>query len=317
LSAPRALRFDAIAAGDDFVVAWVSTERSRTQEGNIDERLVLRCARGSDSNPSATAPLHVVEGAPPEQPAPCLARFGGRLHLAWAVNELSSQASTAGGREATTFTSRAEILYFHSLDGGSTWAGPRSVLAAAQSGSTSGPSRFSQIADLKLLALSNGVHLFFNCFGLHQAHSSDGLSWGPPRALAPHKASISGTHQSFSVSVVESSGRGRLFWVDERFQASDRTLTNPLGGFPWSDAPQWANNDVFSLRLSPLLHDAGGSGLPKLERLTQPLSYARKVVGCMDREGIVVAWAGRARVGKEEESAEENPQIFVTLLDSN
>jgi hypothetical protein len=91
---------------------------------------------------------------------------------------------------------------------------------------------------------------------------------------------------------------GQVIWIDTRFGRTDRSPLNPLGGVPWSDSPDWPNNDVFALPLRAILH--AGTGAEKLTpvRLTNDLSLTRCVRAHATADAVYVVWAGWTKIDR-------------------
>jgi len=103
---------------------------------------------------------------------------------------------------------------------------------------------------------------------------------------------------------------GRVVWADPRYRRSDVTPLKPFGGWPWSDRPQWSNNDLFYLSFAP----TRPGGRPRPLRLTPDLSQVTTAVVRPVPKGFVVMWAGRSRVGKDATSAQQPAAVFMEVL---
>ena len=112
--------------------------------------------------------------------------------------------------------------------------------------------------------------------------------------------------------------RGRLVWIDTRFRKTDRHWWNPLGGVPWSDEPDWKNNDVLSVAVSDVFALSAGRIQPKAgtapARLTEELSYASCARVRASKTRLFVLWSGRTKVGKRLDTYAQRPRLFYTTL---
>lgn len=106
---------------------------------------------------------------------------------------------------------------------------------------------------------------------------------------------------------------GQVIWVDTRFGRTDRTPLNPLGGIPWSDAPDWPNNDVFALPIEKILQAGDDAGHLVPLRLTRDLSVTQCLRAHTTSRSVYAVWAGIPRYHRG--SNAETPQsIWYTTL---
>jgi hypothetical protein len=159
------------------------------------------------------------------------------------------------------------------------------------------------VSGLELLVLKERLHAFYHDTLLYATSSIDGTGWQPAKRIGPSSAAADLRTSSATAAVNGLSAR--LFWIDTRYRKSDRTAAPPLGGVPWSDDPDWANNDIFS---GPV-HDPGNE-----IRLTKAMSFARVVRAQPYGQGFVVVWSGRRTVGKDVGAAGEGPALFFTTV---
>jgi hypothetical protein len=112
--------------------------------------------------------------------------------------------------------------------------------------------------------------------------------------------------------------RGRLVWIDTRFRKSDRHWWNPLGGVPWSDDPDWKNNDVLTIAVSDIValsvSPVKANALIAPSRLTEQLSYANSARVRASRTRLFALWSGRSKVGKRLDTFGQKPRMFYTTL---
>lgn len=98
-------------------------------------------------------------------------------------------------------------------------------------------------------------------------------------------------------------------WIDDRYRRTDRTLLNPLGGIPWSDYPDWPNNDILSISVEDLIRTPQ-TATPEI--LTPNMSYASRLRTRVAGDKVYVMWVGRKKVGKNLDSAGAPPAVFYT-----
>ena len=103
------------------------------------------------------------------------------------------------------------------------------------------------------------------------------------------------------------SGHVAVAWVDGRYRRSDQRWWNPLGGIPWSDNPDWYNNDLFVATDAPQSASAAAALVPL--RLTVDPSMT-KDIAMVARDGrLLVFRSGRARVHKAPYDADAPPEV--------
>jgi hypothetical protein len=203
--------------------------------------------------------------------------------------------------------SNGRLLYCKSGDNGETWATPQEIGPLTTPGSgVQGSDTPGTITAFDAAWLGDRLHLFFNSVLLYEIVSDINGAWSRCIAVAPTKQARSPSgYSTSSPSIAAKNGTGVLAWIDTRYRRSDQSWFNPFGGIPWSDNPDWANNDVLALRLN-------SSESP--HRLTQDGAYAEQVRARAGKDEIYVAWAGRAKVGKTQKAYNEPPRILFTVL---
>lgn len=256
----------------------------------------------------------------PDAPAgPALAARGDRLGLLLAVNEFGTRTVSEGGHTSQVAESHTTLHFFASADGGDTWSGP-DALPEDPPLSGRGPAAAAPATSVALVGGPEGWSAFHTAAGLFAARTEggppEGGTWSLPRPVAPYRPGLAGGTGAWSVAARATPDGVRLWWIDERNRRSDRKPWNPLGGFPWSDAPDWANNDVFTVTLGAGDPAPPGRGAESLTtssptRLTADLSRADHLRVAGDDGKLTLAWAGRARVGKQPDSAGEAPALFI------
>lgn len=313
----RAAGFDAaIVDGTLMVVCFVRPDppydRAERTPKHRQQLLIIRPPLLAKSK--ATSRVLAEFGASLSDPAyPRLLAVGRRLDLVVAVN-LDEWWSEAQDGAAAVFE-RERVFYMGSSDGGVTW----SQALELETGATADASPVSgrrPIEEVDLIRTPTGLHIFLTGLGIFVIRSSDGRRWSAPLAINLYPTSLSmGEARSTSVSVAGSGGNERVAWIDHRFRRSDRRAWNPLAGFPWSDDdPFWANNDVFTLKLSEVDAFIDTKSMVIPVRLTPPLSYARVVRVRSAAGRSVILWSGRREVGKDECSADAPPEIFFISI---
>ena len=130
------------------------------------------------------------------------------------------------------------------------------------------------------------------------------------RIPASYRSDPNTDYTASTISAASMHGEGRVVWADPRYRRSDVTPLKPFGGWPWSDRPQWSNNDLFYLSFAP----TRPGGRPRPLRLTPDLSQVTTAVVRPVPKGFVVMWAGRSRVGKDATSAQQPPAVFMEVL---
>ena len=158
--------------------------------------------------------------------------------------------------------------------------------------------------------------VFYRAGVLFAMRSTGPASWTTPVSVAvPTQSPATRSYQAYSPSCASNGRAGLVAWIDTRFTRSQQTALNPLGGFPWSDQPEWANNDVFSLPIGPYVAMAGGSvpAAPPI-RHTADLSQASAVKVVIRGDSAHIIWSGRSKVGRSAPDAGEVPRLFYVRM---
>ena len=208
---------------------------------------------------------------------------------------------------------QSRIFIMRSGDSGKTWSQAQEV----------GPLKVETlkahdwlVTDVEAARLEGDVLIYYCAGAFYCTRSIGSNGWtSPVRVAAPPEDPSSPSYLALSPSAASNGQKGLLTWIDTRFHRSERTASNPLGGVPWSDYPDWVNNDLFSLPLSAF-PVRGLADVPTLvpSRLTQELSFARVVESRVHGDSVHVIWAGRAKVGRAERDADEPPRLFHLVL---
>lgn len=145
--------------------------------------------------------------------------------------------------------------------------------------------------------------LFWTARGLWSATPASA-----PRSLAVTASALVGARaETGEVAAVAFGERLYVAWIDARFRRSDRRWWNPLGGFPWSDDPDWINNDVLLAEIDRArLH----SQPIEPERVTSGTGFARDVRLVRDGDCLHVLWSGRKTVGKHLDDRRDSDGVF-------
>jgi hypothetical protein len=307
-----AAAFDAVGIDSSLVVTYFG--HSFDPAGGISKVLDLSVIRGTGDNFGAPVRIASFSG---DSFAPLkLVANGKHLHLLCAVN--SEQQIKE--KNYTQFESSAQLFYLQSKDSGITWSSPIEASRWTTQGGTLIPGSIQHIGgNIELLPLEQEWFAFYHETYLYMTHTVDGSTWFPAVNITPYEpSSLAAAFYSRSVSTAAINGRGRLAWIDSRYRKSDRRWWKPLGGWPWSDAPDWANNDIFTIPLSDIVAIVRGDQQTQHtiipQRLTQPLSYADQVQLRASRTRIFAIWSGRRKVGKQIDTFEQPAELFYTVL---
>lgn len=286
---PPALAFD-LAGGEEGISVVYLSRRGE------DRPWELYWLRWTTTEVSAPRRLLELPASALEPPPPRLLMDGRRLRLLVAANADGRRMGQEGAATVETFRPTASLFYLHSEDGGATWREP--VEIRLEEG------RPGPVQAVELLAIEPGVLASFSSGRLYTSVSADGgTSWPPARELTAEGRA----------GTVRAAG-GALAWIDDRHRRSDRRWWKPLGGLPWSDSPEWANNDVL---LAPVAapRDLLGAGRGiAVRRVTPDLGYVGDFRLLAVESRLLAVWAGRSRVGKQRGSAGAPPEIFYRWL---
>ena len=300
--------FDLLSLGDGSLLVAFLAPGLPLDNATPNYSSALYVMRWSENGTSTPRALVQVDHGFVNPPTPRLALHRDRVHVVAGFRELLTRVQMANGRSTKVSTSRGRLFCTATAADSvlESWGSVEELPLPSRHGSSLG--------DLTVLTAENRLALFFCAYSLYFAQVDTGRVWSQSTRLTSDREPFTGSYESSSVGVARAGHRSRLVWIDARYRKSDRSLLNPLGGIPWSDSPEWRNNDVFTARLPDRLDSLATSGLPEPERLTQPLSQAQSVVIRALGERFCVAWNGRAKVGHGVESYGERPKIFFTLL---
>lgn len=311
LTAPAGatLRFDAaIVDGELALVVLVHVPPALAASAEPQQELYFSRA----SNPG-NWPLRHLASFPPSEfdpPAPKLVSDGETLFVFAGLN---AEDRVSGGSRGDAVGQAARLFSLRSDDRGGSWTGP---LELDLGGSGSRPARLQRIEEIDALATADGQLVLLSAHGIYALRSNPRGDFSPPQRINPYETTWSkGSAESSSVSAISRGDHGCVFWADSRYRRTNRTWSNPLGGFPWSDAdPYWANNDLFSLDYMEIseITEKGNTHQPK--RWTPPMSFIRTARARASAAGWYVAWAGRTGIAGQLAESEDPPRIFLTYL---
>lgn len=294
--APLASEFDAVTVGDSVVIAY-------TRSFMVGESAVysLRWEDKAVGEPGLVARYPVRPGVDVHLSEPTLLPRPDRLLLLWGGHILVEERKPS----YTQFRDEGGVYAIWSMDGGTHWTQPDVNTGAAVQ---------TSLYDIAAVGVGPEPLALFAANGLFASRWHDG-AWSLPRQLADYKVGdLSGSAKTFRVEAEQCAGQTLVAWVDGRYQRSDRRWWNPLGGFPWSDDPDWDNNDLFVLSGRELQAELRGDAvLPR--RQTAPGSYTVDIA-LVDRDDhALLVWAGRAQVKKSRVDMGASPTIWQRRLE--
>jgi len=289
---PRAITgFDVSIDGGTLLVTYLASVR-QAREPRAQARVVLGTVRLGEQAVRSETEMFKGEHSPPISPRVLI--HGDTLSAMYVLS--TSQNGMVLSRMFTV----------QSADKGQTWSKPEEAT----------PDSIQEIDAFDAAVLGRRPIVFFRSGTLSVMRSSGPSSWEAPIEVAlPPPTPSARSYQTFLPSCASDGLRGRVVWIDTRFRRSDLTAQNPLGGTPWSDQPEWVNNDVMSLPLVPFAGDSmrAVSTLSPI-RHTTDLSYASAVKVGIDQGSVHIVWAGRAKVGRGRKDAGEPEQLFHAVM---
>jgi len=290
--------FDAVIAGRELLVAYL-LPRNQTR---------LRVVRWSGS--SLTAPVTVT--AAEASGLECTVKLAAterELHVLWSQGSWVQHTKKA-------ISSRAELFYSRTTNGGVAWTPPVNVSMFANRGASSlGTGKGTQLItpdSIELVVSGTELFAFYRDGIPLMTTSTDGQVWRPAVSLSPYPA---GWIKGKSITATFQRDCVRVCWIDNRFEQRDKRL-NPLGGFPWSDAnPAWGNNDVLTYCIAPAELREFSRGRVEPLRVTQPLSYTRSIQSKKAGDHVYLFWLGVRAVRKSATGSNvQNSEIFFQFF---
>jgi hypothetical protein len=314
----HALTFDAAVVDKGIVVMYVEHDNSsgKLRQQGPDTPFIIKCLTFSDDGTVSTKVIASLSAT--DAPSIRIARGSeGLLHCFFSVNQGIREME--GDRAKYAFSSA--LYHMESIDDGLTWSryaavpfDVRNIAASVKEGIQfiSGP--------VDTLLVNEHLFVFMaDETNIYMTSSQEGRAWAPLVILTrQYRRSAAGGFSARSVTTAKTqNGEGRIAWIDTRFGKSDRKWWKPFGGFPWSDDPEWANNDVFSVPLSKVMEGLHAGRVITPQRLTKPLSYAGQVKLAASRSSYYAVWFGKRRVAKTLESSEVPWEIFYERLSAD
>lgn len=287
---PGADGFDVAADGHDLLVVFASPDGLRDQ--------ALRAVHwtGGGTQP----PVLVAAFKDTRRGAPVLLGSGRHRVAFWANNALAESYDAKIRMTVTRL--EPDVRTASSDDGGRSWSPPRRAMASA-----------TEVNGLDAVGIGDDIALFVASDGLYRSRAQAG-GWSAPVRIAAYEPGVlSGGRETSAVAAGRCNGHDVVAWVDARHRRSDRRAWNPLGGFPWGDNPDWANNDVFVAVRLPQAADAASALAPR--RLTAAGSMTRDVAMVERNGALLVFRSGRAQVRKAPNDAGAAPEVTVSRVD--
>jgi len=289
-----AATMDAIASGDGITIAY--TPAYARGDASV---YGVRWTAGEGVRRMSIASF--PRGRAAASARPVLHAYGRRLMLLWAN---TSFFDVFASRPGVIPESRqdVDIHVAWSTDDGLTWTGPDTLARLDP----------AWISGLAAAGTAEAPMAAFTAFGLFESELHAG-AWAPPVHVAAYESGfLGGSADTAAVDAAQCDGQVAVAWIDARFRRSDRRWWNPLGGFPWSDDPDWDNNDVLLARGVPRSADAAAAIVPL--RLTAPESMTRDVRIIAHGNRLLVFRSGRARVHKAPNDSGSPPELTVASL---
>lgn len=289
---PLAGPFDAVADNDGLLAIYAVQSQGRTQ--------AIESIRWTIAG--AQPPVSVAASSDFRGTTPRLFKDGSRWGALWASNALVEHPDARLGM--AVMQAEAGVHAASSLDDGARWSDQGRAVAMP-----------SDVLGFAAGKLEGAPALFVAADGLFESHIAGG-AWTQPRRIAAYKAGVfAGSTETSAVAATLCNGRTVVAWVDARNRKSDRHAWNPLGGFPWSDAPDWANNDLFVARDLPVSAEAAAALVPR--KLTADGSMTRDVAIVARGGQLLVFRSGRAHVHKAPNDAGAPPEVTQSMVACN
>lgn len=286
--APLAGAFDAVGIGDAVTIFYLASDRSR-------DRNAYSLRWSADAGTSSAVVETLSPGAPAVQPLPrLLSGAGNALAAVWANNSLVERLDDRTG--VTTYRSGGHVHAAWSRNGGRSWERVGKVTTTPLA-SPVGAVTIAGTPAAPVIAYG-ATSLLFSRWG------EDG--WEPPITLIKPEFFSAGSRAA--IAATQCAEGFALTWTDKRNQGTDRRWWKPLGGVPWSDSPDWINNDLFVLLGNAATRAlAGEPASPR--RLTVSGSLTSEVA-IAHRDGeLIVLRVGRADARKSPDDAGAMPAI--------
>lgn len=286
---PQAGRFDAAASKDGVLIVFAKPGRSKREVYAIGW-----------TSTGPRAPVLIATYAHSYDARLQLLRANDRWMAFWSDNTLVHYRDPRDGMMATG--EHSDVRMAATLGEGASW-GPvvrRTVSDRAD------------IVDIAAGSVAGAPAVFVAADGLYKTDLRAGI-WTPPLRIAGYdKGFFSGSTETSAVAATQCDGHTALAWVDARHRRSDRRWWNPLGGFPWSDNPDWFNNDLFVA--TDLSKSASMAAKVAPLRLTADLSMTRDIAIIARGGRLLVFRSGRSRVRKAPYDAGAAPEVTLSSV---
>lgn len=286
-SGPGAEMFDAIAARERIAIVFSA--------GGPRSDATLH---GVTWAPQGSTPPRPVAAAAPAGRAgfamPELHGLDGRLLALW--TEVADAWAPVRGTDIVAVSDRTRVRSAWSENAGVSWTDAGEVAP--------GPAASSVSA----LAGAAGPLAFFASHGVYASRWT-GRAWSAPVRISGEQwREFPGIADVSALAATGCAGRPVLAWADARHRRSDRRWWNPLGGFPWSDSPDWADNDLFVVTrgLADAVREAA---MLRPRRLSAAGSFTGEIAIAALDGGLVVVRAGRAHVRKGRSDGGAPPEV--------
>lgn len=302
LTSAYAVTFDAAAIGNKVLLVYLVRLRGGSSERDSIE--VWATVSGNKGLPFQNK-LGTFPGGP-TQPEPKLLLVGGTYHLFVAINRVARTT------HPDSLSEDCRIIHFSSGDSGAKWSSPQILGVLGILGHKARPEGSGYVSHIDATYYARRIFVLYNASWLYMM-ASDGTRWSDPSVLIGARTWV-GSARNRSVAIASDGNRGKIFWIDERFQHTDRSLINPLG-LHWLADPDWTNNDVLEIPVSALKDAAAGKTRPV--RLTRDLSFADRIRAQASNGRVYAMWSGRVKVGRELGSYGKPPTIFLLSLPPN
>jgi hypothetical protein len=289
---------EVIADGDSLMVSYLTRERRGDFELGAEALFVAVWGHGRLGSSQI---LYKANGMPGIEPRPYLAVSGGARHAFLAITH---HLPSYGTGTLCHWSSSSSGGYRWSLPDSSEW--PDEVYR---------PARESAVYEYAATVVGDTNVVFAAKGKLHvvtwSANAPERVSQSV--AAVPDRYFSAYLQTSSTEPAVQGRG-GQVVWIDTRYGRTDKTPLNPLGGIPWSDAPDWGNNDVFALPMEAVLHGGSRGRNLKPLRLTRDLSYTQCVRARATAREVIVVWAGWPRYKRDGSHMDVPPSIWFTTL---
>lgn len=308
----RIQAFDIIATKDrNLIAAYLVKSKGNTSS---QESLDVLTTRWDSQTNAMSKPEHITTfgfgRSSISSNALKLAYNGNVLHIVCAIKKMTT--ITQGN---TTSYSDSTFLYdLSSQDNGIKWSSAQDVLgsekyAKKNHSSIMGINLLSTDKDLLILYLAERIYV--KALSDREHPPVDIINYSPG-ALSPD-------FYVMSLASVPFKSSGVVVWIDSRFTKTDRKWWKPLGGWPWSDQPDWSNNDIFLMGASTIQRLLQSSKPEQISqndyiRITPPLSVADVVRIHTLKQDYIVMWTGRWQIGGSKNSPKESNEIFMVKV---